>query len=265
LKIDNMLALKLLLTPALIGLVSLMSRRWGPAISGWFVGLPLTSAPVALYLALDQGTTFAAHAAQGTMLGLISVANFCLTYSWVSLRIGWFGSLLVSWCVFFASTFVLEQFSIPLIIAFVVVIAFLAIVLKLFPKSHDQSILPPSLRWEAEVPLRMVTATAFVLALTAASSLLGPQMSGLLTPFPIYATILGSFTHYSQGATAAHRLLRGVLIGNFTFAVFFLIIAATIERGGIGIAFGAAILASLLLHACSLWFMRKYFSLSEVS
>jgi len=42
-----MLAFKLLLTPALLGLVSLAGRRWGPAVSGWLVGLPLTSGPVA--------------------------------------------------------------------------------------------------------------------------------------------------------------------------------------------------------------------------
>ncbi len=116
-----MLVIKLLLTPVLIGMVSLAGRRWGPAISGWFVGLPLTSGPVMLFLALDQGTTFTARAAEGTLLGLISVASFCLIYSWLSLRVGWLGSLLVSWCVFFASTFILEQFSMPVIIAFALV------------------------------------------------------------------------------------------------------------------------------------------------
>ena len=105
----------------------------------------------------------------------------------------------------------------------------------------------------------MVTATAFVLALTAVSGLLGPQLSGLLTPFPIYATILGAFTYHFQGAAAAGRLLRGVVLGTFTFAFFFLIVAATIEREGIVVAFGAAALASLLLHGCSLWFLRRYF------
>ena len=252
-----MLAIKLLLTPTLIGLVSLAGRRWGPAISGWFVGLPLTSGPIALFLALDQGTAFAARAAEGILLGLISVASFCLVYSWLSFRVGWLGNLLVSWCVFFASTFILERLSVPLVIAFAGVIAFLAIVLKLFPTYHGQSIVTPPPQWE--VLLRMVTATAFVLALTAASGLLGPQLSGLLTPFPIFATILGAFTQHFQGAAAACRLLRGVVIGTFTFAVFFLIVATTIEREGIVIAFGAAVLASLLLHGCSLWFLRRYF------
>jgi hypothetical protein len=33
------LALKLVLTPTLIGAASLAGRRWGPAVSGWLVGL----------------------------------------------------------------------------------------------------------------------------------------------------------------------------------------------------------------------------------
>src|SRR6266568_2594145 len=149
-----MLVIKLLLTPVLIGMVSLAGRRWGPAISGWFVGLPLTSGPVMLFLALDAGTTFAARAAEGTLLGLISVASFCLAYSWLSLRVGWLGSLLASWCVFFALTFVLERLSVPLVIAFIGVIVFLAIALKLFPTYHGRSSVIPPPRWE--VLLRMV-------------------------------------------------------------------------------------------------------------
>ena len=50
-----LLVFKLLLTPLLIGLVSLAGRRWGPGVSGWLVGLPLTSAPVSLFLTLEQG------------------------------------------------------------------------------------------------------------------------------------------------------------------------------------------------------------------
>jgi hypothetical protein len=102
----------------------------------------------------------------------------------------------------------------------------------------------------------MGVAAAFVLLLTGISTLLGPHLSGLLTPFPIFATILGAFTHHFQGKAAACRLLRGVVIGSFTFAVFFLVIAAMIERWGIVLAFSLAILASLVLHACSLWLMR---------
>lgn len=50
-----LLALKLFLAPVLIGLVSIAGRRWGPAVGGWLVSLPLTSAPVILFLAPNSG------------------------------------------------------------------------------------------------------------------------------------------------------------------------------------------------------------------
>ena len=72
------LILKLVLTPALIGAASLAGHRWGAAVGGWLVGIPLTSAPIALFLALDHGPSFAASASVGMLLGTISQAIFCL-------------------------------------------------------------------------------------------------------------------------------------------------------------------------------------------
>jgi hypothetical protein len=40
------LLLKLIVAPLLIGAASLAGRRWGETVSGWFIGLPLTSGPV---------------------------------------------------------------------------------------------------------------------------------------------------------------------------------------------------------------------------
>ena len=45
------------------------ARRWGPAVGGWIVGLPLTSGPIAFFLALEHGPAFAARAALSTILG----------------------------------------------------------------------------------------------------------------------------------------------------------------------------------------------------
>src|SRR3990172_1682278 len=92
-----MLLLKLILVPVLIGALSLAGRRWGPAVGGWLAGLPWTSGPVALFLALEQGTTFASNAAQGTLMGLVSVAAFCLAYSVTAGRRGWRASLRGGW------------------------------------------------------------------------------------------------------------------------------------------------------------------------
>jgi hypothetical protein len=38
-----------------IALATFTARRFGPAVCGWLIGLPLTCGPVALFLALEHG------------------------------------------------------------------------------------------------------------------------------------------------------------------------------------------------------------------
>jgi hypothetical protein len=251
-----MLLLKLLLTPLFIAAVTLAGRRWGAFVSGWLVGLPLTSAPVMLFIALEQGTAFASRAAQGTMTGTISVALFCLAYSWLSLRLNWPICLLLGWGVFFASTFLLEQVSVPLLPSFLAILVILAIITAALPKDRQLDTLTTPPKWE--IGARMIVATLFVLALTGSAALLGPQLSGLLTPFPLFASIVAAFTHSFQGAIAARRVLRGVLAGAFAFAVFFLIVSGLIEQLGIVTAFVLALLGAFFVQGSSLWVLRRY-------
>src|SRR3989442_6679129 len=108
------LVLKLIVTPALIGAATVAGRRWGPAVAGWLVGLPFTSGPVALFLALDHGAGFAAGAATGMLAGTISQAAFALAYGRNASRGPWiasgFGCL-----AFAASTAALDRLSIGLL------------------------------------------------------------------------------------------------------------------------------------------------------
>ena len=50
-----MLALKLLLVPCFLLLVSLAGRRWGAHVVGWLAGLPVVAGPILYFLALEQG------------------------------------------------------------------------------------------------------------------------------------------------------------------------------------------------------------------
>ncbi len=244
------LLLKLLLTPLFI----LIGRCWGSLVSGWLVGLPLTSAPVMLFLAIEQGAAFASRAAQGTMNGTISVALFCLAYSWLSLRLNWHICLLTSWAVFFASTYLLEPISLTLLISFVSVLLVLAVVIAALPKDQKSGPVPTLPSWE--IAARMLVATLFVLILTESAALLGPRLSGLLTPFPLFASIVGAFTHAFQGALAARRVLRGVLAGAFAFTLFFFTISGLIEHMGIISAFALALLGAMLVQGSSLWILQ---------
>ena len=247
--------LKLFLVPFLIGSVSLAGRRWGPMISGWFIAFPLTSGPIVFFLALEQGDAFASRAAQGTMLGLVSVAAFCLVYSLLAVRLAWFQCFLASCLAFFTSTLMLEFLSLPPILVFPVVICVLTLVSRCLPHgSHPES---PSDFSMWDIPFRMAAATVLVVLLTESAQLLGPQLSGLLTPFPLFTSVLAVFTHRAQGADSVVQLFRGLMTGLFTFAIFFLVIALILESLGLVTSFVIASLVSISFHGASLMFLRR--------
>ncbi len=253
---NGVLLLKLILTPLLIVGVSLAGRRWGPMVSGWLVGLPLTSAPVVLFLALEQGPGFAAQAAVGILLGLISTGMFCLVYSRLAAGARPSISLLVSWAAVVAVPLLLSEVRVSLLPAFALVVGCLIVMRWAIPVDPtDNAVALPLPRWD--IPARVVLATGFVLALTAGAAALGPQLSGLIAPLPIYATILAVFTHRLQGAPAARRLLRALVTGAFSTALFYLLLALLLQPAGLVPAFATATVAALGLHALSLTLMRR--------
>jgi hypothetical protein len=83
------LVFKIVASPLLIQVASLAGRRWGPAVGGWFVGLPLTSGPIAFFLGVDQGEGFAATAAAGSLAGTAAQAGFCVAYGRAAQRHSW--------------------------------------------------------------------------------------------------------------------------------------------------------------------------------
>ena len=158
------LALKLILTPVLVGGASVAGRRWGSGVGGWLIGMPFTSAPIAFFLALDPGPRFAAGAAAGIMAGTASQAAFCLAYSWVAQRSGWAASLAAAAIAFAAATIVLDTFILPAPAFFVVTIVVLVVSLFLMPGQATRSARQVDFpRWD--IPARMFVATAFVVAL----------------------------------------------------------------------------------------------------
>jgi hypothetical protein len=73
------------LTPVLIIGASLAGRRFGGVVSGWLVGLPLTSGPIAAFLAVEQGPRFAARRV-GSLSGAAAEGAFCIAYGRLAQR-----------------------------------------------------------------------------------------------------------------------------------------------------------------------------------
>lgn len=250
------LPLKLTVTPLLILAASLASRRWGEIVGGWFVGLPLTSAPVCFFLALDQGTGFAAAASLGCLAGAASEAGFGLVYTIVARHFTWPLALAGGSFAFALCGFGLAEAALPLWPLVATACAALAAALMLMPRLGDERATvarPP--RWD--IPARMVVATGLVLGLTALAPYVGARLSGLFATYPVFAAVLAAFSQHGRGPAAAVQVLRGLLIGLFAFAGFFALLAMTIERIGIAASFAAATVLALAIQGCSLMLMRR--------
>jgi hypothetical protein len=253
--------IKLLLSPALIGIASWISGRFGPDVGGWFAALPLTSGPVVLVLALERGPAFAADSSVGIVLALVSLAAFSVAYAWVSRRSTWGTSVGCACAVYAVCTLLLRDVPASLGVAVILACIALAISLRVMP---SVSPVRPSVRrprWD--IPVRMALAAALVSVLAASAASTGPRLSGLLTPFPIAATVLTAFTHRFDGSAASTRLLRGLLTGLYSFAAFFLVVGTLIMRHGVMASFAAGTAAALSTHAVAWAVMRAHLTLES--
>ena len=251
----NVLVLKLILAPLIIGSASLAGRRWGPAVSGWIVGMPLTSGPVVFFVALSHGVTFAESSVLGVLSGGISLVLYALTYAWVATRFPWYVALAGSFFIFSLSTLFLQGVTIPL--WFIVPILILAIVMGLtfMPKGEVEPGESKLSQWD--IPVRILIGTSFILLITGIASFIGSRLTGLLTTIPLYVTILSIFAHRDYGPAAAAHVLHGLLYGMFAFTGFFLVLNLLIEKTSLGISFGLAALTALTVQGVSFLILRR--------
>ena len=250
-----LLLVKLTLTPMLIWAATLAVRRWGPAIGGWLAGLPLTSGPVSVFLALEQGREFAAAAAVASVLGITATSAFCLIYAKSARRFSWAVALPCAYVAYFLLLLIVS-FA-PLSLPLAIVLAVAAPVATFFAIGQpDTTPVPvPSPWWD--VPLRMATAAGILLLITGIAAYIGPKWSGLISPFPVFITVLGVFAHVQSGSAAAHQLMRGTLIGTIAFAAFFSVVALTIEGASLPFVYLLAAIVAVMLNLAALRFVQK--------
>lgn len=249
--------LRILLAPTLIAGASLAGRRWGNSVSGWIVGLPLTSGPIAIILALQYGPTFAATAAFGTMAGALTQGAFSLAYAYAARRAAWPLAFAAACMAFAAATAAFHLLQPAPLTSYGVVVVGLATVIALLRPRGEGAAEVRTAAPRSDLPLRMLLATAWVLLLTGIAPSIGAGLAGMLSPFPMYGAILAVFAHRQHGAEAAVDVLRGMLYGLFGFATFFLCEGMLLERFGIGAAFAAAVGSALLLQAGALFLLRR--------
>lgn len=240
------LALKLVLAPLLVVASSMAGRRWGPRLAGILVVLPIVAGPILLVVYLEHGARFAAQSASAATLGVVPLALFAVVIAYVSRRVGWLLTLAAGWAVVLLADLGLSRVHLPAGVALVLSLLALhgaGLLLRRLSAPHSP---PTRLPWW-DLPARAVATGLLVVLLTEAAAALGPNLTGVLTPFPIALSVVCSFAVAQGGHPAALALLRGIVPGLDGFALFCFLVAVTIEPLGPAVGLSLATAAALLV------------------
>ena len=242
---------KLLLTPFFIGGMSLIARRWGPAVAGFLVALPLTSGPVVVFVALEHGIAFGEEVGLAVLTGGFGLCAYAIVYARASARFGALGSGIIATTAFIAAGLVvdvLDPTSLPLVVVGVGLAMAAAIVFV--PTAPDVAAggRPPA--WD--LPARVVVGTALIVGLTTRAPALGARLSGLAATYPVYVTTLTVFAHRQAGPGAAVALLRGLVLGLYGWLGFFTIVLTAMPLVGILPGAACAVAGALAIQGVSL-------------
>lgn len=242
----SLVAAKIVVTPALMWVVSAAARRWGSLVGGLLSGLPLTSAPISIYLAIEQGEQFASDAAVGSVTGLGAVALAYMAYALRAPRVSSSRAVGAGLLAFLGGGFILHSVIHPgvwVMAALDVVVMVLVIALCPLSGQAVGRARPP--RWD--MPARLGAATLLVVLVSTLAPYLGPALSGVLAPIPVISWPLIVFARVQTGVAASLDVVRGSVQGAFGVLAFYLCLYMTLGQISIVLAYTLSIALSVAL------------------
>ncbi len=251
-----MLASRIAAAPLLVLGGTLVQRRYGQAIGGRLVGLPLTSLPLLALVAAADGRTFAAAAATATLAAVVAQTAWCWTYAKAASRgAGLWPTLMRSSVAFAAWSLLLYVLRPSLAVAVVAGPLSILAALRWWPRAVGAG--EPGTGSGAELAARMVAGGAFMVGVTEASRSLGPSGAGLVGAYPVLTVVLAVATHRRDGAPGAVAFLRGVTQGSGSLVAGVATVALGIGPLGPAVAFPLAVAASLTVQLASTGMFRR--------
>jgi hypothetical protein len=248
--------LKVAVPPILVAAMSLAARRWGPTVGGLLMGLPWMTGPVLFFLGLDKGGEFAVAATSGIELGVVCICAFMLAYSAVSLVAPWPFCLVAATLAFWVVGGIVQSEPIPLLPAAAAALATLVATYYLLPRPRGPASPAPLPWWD--IPARMLATFVLVAVIMSSADRLGPQLSGLVSTYPVILVVVGCFTHHQWGVDALWRVQRGLTVSLTNFIAFFLVVGLTLPAVGVVPAFLLAAATALITSAMLIqWNRRK--------
>lgn len=227
----QLLLAKILLSTVLVAAATLVQRRYGHRASGFLVGLPLTTAPYLLLVALEHGTQFTIHSAQGVLQGQIALVLFVFAYGRVPEDWPWWATLGFATALCLLVTFLVSQRLFPPLMIFAILALMWWGTIKTWPATSSRSYPVEHAAWE--LPARLLVTLTILVGLTEVAPTLGATLAGGLATLPVISLVLCGATHRRFGAAGPRQFLRGLLIslpGSTSFSLTVALLAPQINR-----------------------------------
>jgi uncharacterized membrane protein (GlpM family) len=201
------LALKMVMTAAIVVIASVAVERSGPFIGALIASLPTAAGAAYIILALEHPPDFIAASAIGSLSANVAVAVFALVYAVLAQRHGLIASLGIATLVWFVAAAALHLVDWTPLSAVALNAAVFAVTIYASRQYRTSGPPPKVERRPLDIPLRALTAGLVVAIVTTASHHIGSFASGTFALFPI---VMGSFVvilHPRVGGPAAASVL----------------------------------------------------------
>ena len=246
---SGMLALKLTLVPLFLLIVSMSGKWWGPSIAGWLAGLPVVAGPILYLLVLSHGAEFGARAAERSLSAVLASEAFNFAYAWTCRSRGWPTALAAALVTWIATAYGLSLLPASAVWATVAAFGAVCFGQAFLPRSSASASAGSLSR--ADLLSRMIAGAILTLTVTAISGSVGAAWSGLLAVFPLLGVILSVSSHRAHGAPFVISLIRGMVLGRFSFMAFCLTLSFALARQRASLAFAEAAAAAMFAQWCT--------------
>ena len=220
---DLLLIFKFSVTPILVGLTSLAARKWGNTVAGLIMGFPLMTAPISIFLTIEQGAAFTISTTIGILIALVGIAVYALAYVLAARFSPWPVAIAFAYSAFFATSWFVAPYLTTHVKAALAAYGAILLSIMLMPRHRTTGTPPQVPAWE--IWLRMFSTAAMIALVTTIAKLVGPTWTGIIATIPVMATIMVTFTHARSGHQPAAVFMRSMMLSMFSFATFFVVAA----------------------------------------
>jgi hypothetical protein len=239
-----LLILRVVTAPLIIVIATLVQRRYGHAVSGLLIGLPLTSLPLLWLVALSHGASFAGSMSGATLTGTVAQVVVIWVYASLATRLSPILSMVGALGAFVVTAGVTQALHPSALVAAVLAGAGFAIALRAWPETT----LAPVEQGRYRLALRVALSAGFTVVVVTLAGPIGPALSGLAAAIPVMSLIMAFVTHQELGADASSRFLKGVTRGSFAYVVSMLVLTELLQARRMGLAFLLSIASAVVIQ-----------------